>query len=132
MTTSYSNSDSQYNQYSQPQQPAQQPANNRWDVPTSEERTWAIFAHLSAVVATIISVGWLNFLGPLVIWLIKKDSSPYVRRAAAQSFNFNLGMWLMSVVGWILVFTLILAPVGLILFAVSFILTLWHHIRAAL
>jgi len=37
------------------------------DVSTSE-RQWAMFAHLSALVA--IWMGGLGFLGPLIVWLI--------------------------------------------------------------
>lgn len=99
---------------------------------SDDERTWAILAHISALVATVVSAGWLSFVGPLVIWALQKNRSPYVRIAAAQSFNFNLGLWLMNVIGWIMVFTILLLPVGLILMLISFVLLLWHHIRASI
>ena len=98
---------------------------------SSADRSWAMLAHLSAIIAWVVSAGWVSFIGPIAIWFLKSDR-PYVRRAAAQSFNFNLGMWLMSVVGWILIFTLILLPVGVILIIASFIFTAWHHIRATI
>lgn len=99
---------------------------------SDDERTWAILAHISALVATIVSAGWLSFVGPLLIWVLKKNQSPYVRLASAQSFNFNLGVWLMNLIAWIMVITIVLLPVGLILMLVAFVLLFWHHIRASI
>src|SRR5215212_334591 len=97
-------------------------------VPTSEERTWAILGHLAAIVAAVISVGWLSFVGPLVIWALYKDRSPFVRQAAAGSFNFNLGLCVMNIIAWICVFTVILIPVALVLFFIANILLFVFHI----
>ncbi|EFU80049.1 hypothetical protein HMPREF0388_0967 [Mobiluncus curtisii ATCC 51333] len=96
------------------------------------ERMWAMFAHLSVVIAMAVSAGWLSFLGPLIVWLVKKDSSPAVRVAAAGAFNFNVTMWLASIAGWIAFFTIILIPLSLILWLAVFVLTLWHSIRGAI
>ena len=57
-------------------------------------------------------VGWLTIAGPLIVWLVKKDSSPFVRNAAAGAFNFTLTMWLISFIGWILTITVIGAVIG--------------------
>lgn len=65
-----------------------------------------MLAHLSAIIAWVVSAGWISFVGPFLVWFLKKDN-PYVRQAAAQSFNFNLGMWAMSLISWILTITLI-------------------------
>ncbi|MDP9801297.1 putative Tic20 family protein [Arcanobacterium wilhelmae] len=100
--------------------------------PSSEDRTWAIAAHLSALIGWVVSAGWLAFVGPLVIWLVKKEDSAFVRSAAAQSFNFNLGTQIMSWIGWICIFTIILIPVGLFLFFLSFVLLIWGHLRATI
>ncbi|ADI67804.1 hypothetical protein HMPREF0574_0414 [Mobiluncus curtisii subsp. curtisii ATCC 35241] len=96
------------------------------------ERMWAMFAHLSVVIAMAVSAGWLSFLGPLIVWLVKKDSSPAVRVAAAGAFNFNVTMWLASIAGWIAFFTIVLIPLSLILWLAVFVLTLWHSIRGAI
>ncbi|WP_203566524.1 DUF4870 domain-containing protein [Aestuariimicrobium ganziense] len=98
---------------------------------TADERTGAMLSHLATIISMVISVGWLSFVGPLVMWLLNKDRSPFVRRAAAGSFNFNIGMWVMTIVGWICVFTVVLLPVGLVLMAIAAIATLWCHIKGA-
>lgn len=97
-----------------------------------EDRTWMILAHLSAPIAAILSAGSLSVLGPLLIWLLGKDRSPAIRQAAAGAFNFNLSFWLMYVIGWILVFTVIGIPVALVIWAVIFIVSVVAHLRGTL
>lgn len=91
-----------------------------------------MFAHLSVLIAMAVSAGWLSFLGPLIVWLVKKDSSPAVRVAAAGAFNFNVTMWIAGIAGWIAFFTILLIPVALVLWLAVFALTLWHSIRGAI
>lgn len=79
----------------------------------ADDRLWAIVAHLSAPIAALVSAGWLTIVGPLIVWLAKKDSSPFVRNAAAGAFNFTISMWLTSLIGWILTITVIGAVIGI-------------------
>lgn len=62
--------------------------------PSAEERQWAMFAHLSALVGAIITGGWAFsigcFLGPLIIWLVKKDTMPFVADQAKEALNYNI------------------------------------------
>ena len=62
--------------------------------PTAEERQWAMFAHLSAIVGAILTGafggGWGCFIGPLVIWLVKKDTMPFVNDQGKEALNFNI------------------------------------------
>lgn len=98
---------------------------------SSEERTASVLAHLSALIAAVVTAGWLSFVGPLVIWAIYKDRSPLVRQAAAGSFNFNLGLWVMNVVAWICVFTVVLIPLAIILFLIANVgMVVWHLLAA--
>ena len=74
-------------------------------VPSAEERQWAMFAHLSALVGVIIPLG--SIIGPLVIWLIKKDTMPFVNDQGKEALNFNITVAIAAIVGWILCFILI-------------------------
>jgi len=69
--------------------------------PTSDERTFAILSHILAIVPGI------GIFGPLVIWLIKKDESPFVEANAKESLNFQLTMLIAYAICWILVFVII-------------------------
>ena len=84
---------------------------------SKEERQWAMFAHLSALLGGLVTsavVGWGFFLGPLVIWLMKKDTMPFVADQAKEALNFNI------TVG-IVLFVLFLLGIGTL--GIGFILT---------
>lgn len=66
---------------------------------TSEDTMWGILVHLSYFVAGI--------LAPLVVYLIKKDSSPFVRRHAAEALNFHLTLTLAAIVSAVLIIVII-------------------------
>lgn len=102
------------------------------DTSDGADRGARILAHLSAPIAFVISAGWLSVLGPLIVWAVYKDRNPSVRRAAAGAFNFNVGFWLMQVIGWILVFTLIGIPVALLIWGITFVVAAWCHLKGAL
>jgi uncharacterized Tic20 family protein len=101
-------------------------------LPSSEERTVSVLAHLSAIIAAVVSAGWLSIVGPLIVWAIYKDRSPLARQAAAGAFNFNLAIWAAFVVAWICFFTVILIPVSILLFLVAGVMALVCHIQGAL
>ena len=110
----------------------QQPGFSPTPVVSDSDRTAAALAHAASLIAMVISAGWLSFVGPLVMWLIYKDRSPFVRQAAAGSFNFNLGLWVMSIVGWICIITIIAIPVGVPLLVISFLGQIIGHIMGTL
>jgi hypothetical protein len=104
-------------QYQPPYEPQQggwqQPGGWRqpvdWQQPGSrlspaDERTWAGAAHWSAIVAAIVV---LAFLGPLVVLLIKGNDSPFVRRQAVESLNFQLTILIAAIVSFALIFVVI-------------------------
>ena len=69
--------------------------------PGAEERQGAMFAHLSAIVAAVIG---LSFLGPLIIWLVKKDTMPFVDDQGKEALNFNITVLIVFAILWILTF----------------------------
>ena len=60
---------------------------------SSESRNWATFAHLSAFV---MFLGIPSLIGPLVVWLAKKDD-PYVEAQAKEALNFNISMLIYAI-----------------------------------
>jgi uncharacterized protein len=66
----------------------------------SEERTWAMVAHIGVLVAAWFAMG---FLCPLVIWLIYRYRSDYVRQHALESLNFQLSLLIYTAVAVILI-----------------------------
>jgi uncharacterized protein len=107
------------------------PDPSRAATPSASSRIAAILAHLSAPIAALLSAGSLSLLGPLLVWLVKKDD-PYVRRAAAGAFNFNLSFWLLYLISWLLIITVVGAVVGIPLLVVLFLVSAWCHIKGAI
>ncbi len=62
---------------------------------TTEERNWAMAAHLSALVA-VAGVPFGHVIGPLVVYLARGAQSPYVAGHARASLNYQLTI---SIVG---------------------------------
>jgi hypothetical protein len=55
---------------------------------TSDDRTWGMLAHLSALIALML--GGFGVLGPLIVWLIKKDQSAFVDDQGKEALNFQI------------------------------------------
>ena len=68
----------------------------------SNERTWSILVHLSALCVFIVPFGHL--LGPLVIWLIMRGDMPVVDRNGKEALNFQLTMTMIGLLCVPLVF----------------------------
>lgn len=52
-----------------------------------DERIWAMAAHLLGIVS---SFSYLGFIGPLIVWVVKKDESAFVADQAREALNFQL------------------------------------------
>lgn len=74
----------------------------------ADERLWAGAAHWSAIVAMVVA---LAFLGPLLVLLLKGNDSPFVRRQAAESLNFQITILAAALVSGML----IVVGIGLLL-----------------
>lgn len=83
--------------------------------PSEDERQWAMFAHLSALLGGLLTGavgGWGWFLGPLVIWLMKKDTMPFVADQGKEALNFNITVAIAMVV--LTIFSIVTLGVGLL------------------
>lgn len=69
-------------------------------VPTSDEKTMAILSHVLTLVA--------GFIAPLVIYLIKKDESAFIREHAKESLNFQISVFIIIVALFITVIGILL------------------------
>lgn len=64
---------------------------------TNEEKTWGMLVHLSALIQLVFHFFGL-ILGPLIIWLIKKDTMPFVKDQGREALNFNMSVALYGVI----------------------------------
>lgn len=63
----------------------------------SDDQTWSMLSYLSII--------FFGFIGPLVVYLVKKDESPFVRFHGAMSLNlalsyaiYSVGLFIISVI----------------------------------
>jgi len=73
--------------------------------PSADEKQWALFAHLSALVGYIIPFG--SIIGPLVIWQIKKNEMPFVDDQGKEALNFQITVAIIAIICLVLVLILI-------------------------
>lgn len=89
-----------------------------------EERTWAMLGHLSAF-ATFVLPAFGHIIGPLLVWLIKKDTMPFAADQAKEALNFNITMTLLAILAaasiLILVGFVLLPLVGLFWFVFTIV-----------
>lgn len=81
---------------------------------TNEQQTWRVLAHASAFIQL---VGLPSLIGPLIVWLIKRDD-PVVEPHAREALNFQLSLLIYFVAGVFLAFVAALTIVGIVLSAV--------------
>ena len=83
-----------------------------------QARNWAMGCHLAALTA-YVGVPFGNILGPLIIWLLKKDEFPLVDEHGKQSLNFQISM---IIYGLVLGVAIIISTVTVILIPVAVLL----------
>lgn len=70
---------------------------------TQDEKTLGIVMHVLCLVGFPI-------LGPLIVWLVKKDQSSYIDRQGRELLNFQLSFLLYAFLSFLLCFILIGFP----------------------
>lgn len=76
-----------------------------------DQRTMGMLCHLLALCA-LVGVPLGNLLGPLIIWLVKKDTMPFVDDQGKESLNFQISVAIISI---LLSPLICLAGIGLLL-----------------
>ena len=72
---------------------------------------WGMIAHLSAFSYYVTGVGII--LGPLIVWLAKRDGNPFVEEQAKEALNFQISIAIYYLLAFALCLTVILAVIGI-------------------
>lgn len=88
-----------------------------------------MLSHLGAL-CVFIGLVFGNILVPLIIWLVKKETMPFVDDQAKESLNFQISMTLYSVGCVVLAFVLIGIPLLILVGIADFVLTIIAAIKA--
>ena len=74
--------------------------------PSRSERQWAMGCHLIALCGIVIPVPAANLLGPLILWLIKREDGSFIDDQGKESLNFQISLFIYTLV------CLVLAVIG--------------------
>ncbi len=91
-------------------------------------RMWAMICHLSALVGYIIPFG--NIIGPLVVWQVKKDESPFIDEHGREAVNFQIAYMIYAIIPLLLSIILIGIPLLLILAIAQVVFVIIAAIKA--
>ncbi len=93
-----------------------------------QANTWGMLCHLLAFCGFVIPFG--NIIGPLIIWLTKKDAFPFVNEQGKESLNFQISMTIYAIIAWLLCFILIGIPLLIAIAISQIILVIIASIKA--
>ncbi|RYD48665.1 MAG: DUF4870 domain-containing protein [Verrucomicrobiaceae bacterium] len=79
-----------------------------------EDKTLGMLCHLLSI--------FTGFLGPLILWLVKRDTSPFVDHHGRESLNFQITVFLAMLALVSVTFILIFLLIGIIFIPVIFLL----------
>ena len=99
-------------------------------VPTENERTWGMLAHLSALAGLVMPLIGI-VLGPLVVWLARRDESEFVAAHAKEALNFNISVLLGALACVLLMLVFIGFLLGTALFVAWLVMMLIAAIKAS-
>jgi uncharacterized Tic20 family protein len=82
-----------------------------------EENKWAMWAHIITFSNALVPLG--NFIGPIVIWQLKKNESEFVVDQAKEALNFQISLIIYLFISFLLIFIFIgiFLMIGLVLFS---------------
>jgi uncharacterized Tic20 family protein len=73
---------------------------------SKDVRMWGMFCHISALVG-LLGNGFGFVLGPLIIWLAKREDHPFIDDQGKEALNFQITMFLAFVISFLLAFVVI-------------------------
>jgi uncharacterized Tic20 family protein len=115
--------------------PPPPPVSGGGTMTVQNERLYATFIHLSPILLGIlgsmipgIHIPFIGFLGPLIMWLMKKDESAFINDQGKEALNFSITITIAMLISFVLIFVLI----GFLLIFVVAIFALIMAIVAAI
>jgi uncharacterized Tic20 family protein len=95
---------------------------------SQEDRNWGMIAHLSALAGFIIPFG--SVLGPLIVYLVKRDQSAFATDCAREALNFNITVAIGFIISLCLSVVFIGIPLMIALALAWLVLTIVAAVRA--
>ncbi len=81
---------------------------------SKDARLFGMLCHLLALSGFVVPFG--SIIGPLVMWLIKREEFPFVDDQGKEALNFGISVLIYAIVAGILTFVIIGIPLLVALF----------------
>lgn len=103
------------------------------EITVTNDTGWAGGVHVAALLTAVFTswcAGCGGMLAAFIVWLMKKDESPFIRKHAAEAFNFNFSMFIYALIAIVFsIFTLglgllVVIPLALVFFLVWLVCTI--------
>ena len=92
-------------------------------------RIWGMLCHATALIG-IIGIPLGNIAGPLIIWLLKKNTNTFIDQQGKESLNFQLSMTIYALFGALLFLMKMGMFLLLLIAGINFILVVIASINA--
>jgi len=93
-------------------------------------RTWNVLCHATALAGFFVP--WAgHILGPLIVWLAKRNDSPEIDEHGKESLNFQISMLIYNVIAGVLCLVLIGFVILAILHVLNLVLVIVASIQAS-
>ncbi len=96
---------------------------------SKQDRTWGMLCHLLAL-AGYIGVPFGHIIGPLVMWLVKRQDSSFVDDQGKEALNFQISMTIYGIVSAILIFVIVGIFLAIAVAIIDFIFIIVASVRA--
>lgn len=84
---------------------------------SKSDRQWGMGCHLIALCGYVIPIPAANFIGPLVLWLIKREEGAFIDAQGKESLNFQISLFIYLMACMLLSFIgiglLLIFPLGI-------------------
>lgn len=71
-----------------------EPVSNAPTEPSRTDRQWAMGCHLIALCGIVVAIPAANLLGPLILWLLKREDSAFIDDQGKESLNSQISLFI--------------------------------------
>jgi len=97
---------------------------------SSDVRMWNVLCHATALAGFFVP--WAgHILGPLIVWMAKRNDSPEIDQHGKESLNFQISMLIYNVIAGVLCLVLIGFAILAILHILNLVLVIIASIQAS-
>jgi uncharacterized protein len=97
---------------------------------SSSVRNWCVLAHALALIGFFVPLAG-HLVGPLIVWLAKRDDSPEIDAHGKESLNFQISMLIYNAIAAILCLVIVGFFLLVILHILNIVFVIIASIRAS-